>query len=105
MQWGKEVEACISYFKELAFTITINKLISAGETEELYITLVAAKSNEKALWVSDITQVSISLSCFLSLFVIIYLVGIYLFKIDNGNTRAMYEICSKLKTKTPELRP
>ena len=64
MQWDKEMEACISYFKELAFTITINKLISAGETEELYITLVAAKSNEKALWVSDITQVSISLSCF-----------------------------------------
>ena len=72
MQWGNEIEACINYFKELAFTITINKLISAGETEELYITLVAAKSNEKALWVSDITQVSISLSCFCFM-----LVGIY----------------------------
>ena len=29
---------------------------------------------------------------------------IYLFKVNNGKTRAMCEICSKLKTKTPERR-
>ena len=28
--------------------------------------------------------------------------GIYLFKFNNGNTRAMCEICSKLTIKTPE---
>ena len=30
--------------------------------------------------------------------------GIYLFKVNNGNTRAMCESCSKLKVKTPERR-
>ena len=30
--------------------------------------------------------------------------GIYLFKINNGNTRAMCEICSKLTINTPERR-
>ena len=29
-------------------------------------------------------------------------VGIYLFKINNGNTRTMCEICSKLTIKTTE---
>ena len=28
--------------------------------------------------------------------------GIYLFKVNNGNTRKMFEICSKLTIKTPE---
>ena len=28
--------------------------------------------------------------------------GIYLFKVKNENTRRMYEICSKLRIKTPE---
>ena len=26
----------------------------------------------------------------------------YLFKVNNGNTRIVFEICSKLTTKTPE---
>ena len=30
--------------------------------------------------------------------------GIYLFKVDNGNTRTRCEICSKLTIKTPERR-
>ena len=30
--------------------------------------------------------------------------GIYLFKVNNGNTRTMCEICSKLTIKTPERR-
>ena len=30
--------------------------------------------------------------------------GIYLFKINNGNTRTMCEICSKATIKTPERR-
>ena len=30
--------------------------------------------------------------------------GIFLFKINNGNTRTMYEICSKLTISTPEGR-
>ena len=30
--------------------------------------------------------------------------GIYLFKINNGNTKTMPEICSKLTIKTPERR-
>ena len=30
------------------------------------------------------------------------LVDIYLFKVNNKNTRTMCEICSKLKIKTPE---
>ena len=30
--------------------------------------------------------------------------GIYLFKVNNGNTRTMFEICSKLTIKTPERR-
>ena len=33
-----------------------------------------------------------------------YPAGIYLFKVNNGNTRAMCEICSKLKIRTPERR-
>ena len=32
------------------------------------------------------------------------LVGIYFFKVNNGNTRIKYEICSKLIIKTPERR-
>ena len=28
--------------------------------------------------------------------------GFYLFKVKNENTRAMYEICSKLTKKTPQ---
>ena len=28
--------------------------------------------------------------------------GIYLFKVNNGNTKTMCEICSKLTIKTPE---
>ena len=28
--------------------------------------------------------------------------GIYLFKVNNGNNRIMYEICSKLTINTPE---
>ena len=28
--------------------------------------------------------------------------GIYLFKVNNRNTRTRYEICSKLAIKTPE---
>ena len=31
-------------------------------------------------------------------------VGCYLFKVNNGNTRTMCEICSKLSIKTPERR-
>ena len=31
-------------------------------------------------------------------------VDIYLFKVNNENTRAMCEICSKLTMKTPERR-
>ena len=34
----------------------------------------------------------------------IFLAGIYLFKINNGTTRTMCEICSKLKIKTPKER-
>ena len=30
--------------------------------------------------------------------------GIYLLKVNNRNTRAWYEICSKLTIKTPERR-
>ena len=30
--------------------------------------------------------------------------GIYLFKVNNINTRARYEICLKLTIKTPERR-
>ena len=30
--------------------------------------------------------------------------GLYLFKDNNGNTRTMCEICSKLTIKTPERR-
>ena len=30
--------------------------------------------------------------------------GIYLFKVNNGNTKTMCEICSKLTIKTPERR-
>ena len=30
--------------------------------------------------------------------------GIFLFKFNNGNTRTMCEICSKLTIKTPERR-
>ena len=33
-----------------------------------------------------------------------YLAGIYLFKVNNVNTRTMCEICSKLAIKTPEQR-
>ena len=33
-----------------------------------------------------------------------YLAGIYLFKVDNRNTRARCEICSKLAIKTLERR-
>ena len=32
------------------------------------------------------------------------LAGIYLFKVNNGNTRTMREICLKLTIKTPESR-
>ena len=32
-----------------------------------------------------------------------YPTGSYLFKVNKGNTRAMPEICSKLKIRTPEL--
>ena len=31
--------------------------------------------------------------------------GVYLFKINDGNTRAMCENCLKLVIKTPERRP
>ena len=31
----------------------------------------------------------------------IYLANIYLFNVNNRNTRKRYEICSKLTTKTP----
>ena len=34
-----------------------------------------------------------------------HLDGIYLFKVESGNTRTMWEISSKLTTKTPEQRP
>ena len=34
----------------------------------------------------------------------IYLAGIYLFKINNRNTRKRFEICSKVTMKTPEQR-
>ena len=30
--------------------------------------------------------------------------GIYLLKVNNRNTRARFEVCSKLTTKTPERR-
>ena len=30
--------------------------------------------------------------------------NIYLFKVNNGNTRKRFEICSKLTIKTPERR-
>ena len=33
-----------------------------------------------------------------------YATGIYLFEINNGNTRTMCESCSKLTIKTPERR-
>ena len=33
-----------------------------------------------------------------------YAKGNYTFKVNNGNTRARYEICSKLTIKTPERR-
>ena len=33
-----------------------------------------------------------------------YPVGIYLFKVNNRDTRTRYEICSKLTIKTPERR-
>ena len=33
-----------------------------------------------------------------------YATGHYTFKVNNGNTRARYEICSKLTIKTPERR-
>ena len=34
--------------------------------------------------------------------VFLYLVGVYLPKFKKGNTRTMFEICSKLTTKIPE---
>ena len=33
-----------------------------------------------------------------------FLAGIYMFKVNNGNTRTRCEICSKLTIKTPERR-
>ena len=39
---------------------------------------------------------------FFMFFSSILLAGIYLFKINNGNTKAMCKICSKLIIKTPE---
>ena len=33
-----------------------------------------------------------------------YPANIYLFKVDNKNSRKRYEICSKLTIKTPERR-
>ena len=30
--------------------------------------------------------------------------SMYLFKVNNGHTRAMWQICSKLTIKTPEQR-
>ena len=33
-----------------------------------------------------------------------YLTGIYLFKVNNENTRILCEICSELTIKTPERR-
>ena len=33
-----------------------------------------------------------------------YPANIYLFKVNNGNTRKKYKICSKLTIKTPERR-
>ena len=33
-----------------------------------------------------------------------YPASIYLFKVNNGNTRTMCEICTKLTIKTPERR-
>ena len=32
------------------------------------------------------------------------LISIYLFKVNNGKSRTMYEICSNLIIKTPEQR-
>ena len=37
-----------------------------------------------------------------SLFLDSFIVGIYLFKANNGNTRTMYKICLKLTIKTPD---
>ena len=39
---------------------------------------------------------------FLLIFMHLIPAGIYLFKVNNGNTRRMCEICSKLTIKTPE---
>ena len=33
-----------------------------------------------------------------------FLMGTFLFKIDNRNTKTRYEVCSKLRIKTPERR-
>ena len=54
--------------------------------------------NEKVL-ISDLCWISL-----LSVRLQIYPAGIYLFKINNENTRTMCEICSKLTIKTPERR-
>ena len=40
----------------------------------------------------------------LIIMIIVYLSGIYLFKVNNGNTRAMREICSKWTKNTPDKR-
>ena len=47
-------------------------------------------------WFSYLSQIKITPSYFP--------VGIYLFKVNNRNTRARCEICSKLTIKTPERR-
>ena len=41
---------------------------------------------------------------FYGLYLYGYLAGIYLFKVNYGNTRTICKICSKLAIKTPERR-
>ena len=64
-------------------TVSINKLIK-------YESLL---SNESAVIV-NLTKIVCSSNP----------ADIYLFKVNNGNTRTKYEICSKLTIKTPEQR-
>ena len=81
-------------------TATIKYILSGKSFDEPFLwNCIFAPLIFGSWWTCSVGFVYVQVTC---ADVIYHRVGIYLFKVSNGKTRTMYEICSKLTIKTLE---
>ena len=93
--------ACRNSMGNSNLFVLIYLLISCNSFE-LQTFFIVNLHQSNLFYITDVKLKSIKKECTINREILIIPIDIYLFKVNNGNTRAMREICSTLTIKTPE---